>query len=66
MNFAVEKVRTNPSKVVPRSNVVTVERVRTGDTAPVLVFSSLALASAVVLLVMVSKQMKERRKEGEQ
>ncbi len=66
MNFAVEKVRTNPSKVVPRSNVVMVERVRTGDTAPVLVFSSLALASAVVLLVMVSKQMKERRKEGEQ
>lgn len=66
MNFAVEKVKTRSPKVVERPNIVTVERVRTGDTAPVLIFSTLALASAVVLLVIVSKQMKERRKEGEQ
>lgn len=66
MNFAVEKVQTRTPNVVKRSSVVTVERVQTGDTAPVILFSAAALVSAVVLLVIVSKQMKERQKKGEQ
>lgn len=57
MNFAVEKVEAETvTKTV-------IETVKTGDTAPLMMFSVLALASGVILLVIAAKNMKERRSQ---
>lgn len=53
MNFAVEKVA---SKTV-------VENVKTGDTSQIMLFSSLALISGLILMIFAVMSMKRRRDE---
>lgn len=70
MSFAVEKVNTESLTVVENDKTVTVQRqlvtVKTGDNAPSVLFSVLALVSGIVLLVIAAKRMKERQKKEEQ
>lgn len=61
MNFAVEKVE---AETVTKTVIKTV---KTGDTAPLLMFSVLTLVSGVILFVAAAKSLKKKRSQkGEQ
>ena len=73
VNFAVEKVLTETitnNITITEKNVITnviTEVVKTGDESKVVLFSVLALASGIVLLVLALISMKNRHQEkGEQ
>lgn len=53
MNFAVEIV----------NNGTIIKTVQTGDAAPIMIFSAIALCSGLVVLFLVMKQMKDRREQ---
>lgn len=53
MNFAVELVEDG----------TIVETVKTGDAAPIMIFSLLALLSGLVVMIFAVKQMKDRRNQ---
>ena len=65
MNFAVEKVKVaSPTVVKGEDKKVEVERViyavKTGDNSPIILYSVLMLVSAGMLLVIVTKQLRDR------
>ncbi len=63
LNFAVEKIREGTNvRRVPMVKYIS-GFVQTGDNAPVAIYSILAFASAVVLIVIAGRQMIKRRKE---
>lgn len=65
MNFAVERVYEDViTETITQTKVVTLSNVvKTGDTSPIVLFSALALASGVVLLVVAMVAMKRKNAE---
>jgi len=65
MNFAVEKVNDEViTKQVTKEKVVIITNVvKTGDESPIVLFSVLALASGLVLLVLAIVSVRMRRRE---
>lgn len=73
MNFAVEKVNDETiteyvTKTVNQTETVIISNVvKTGDEAPVVLYSVLLLGCGVLLLILAAKSMQSRRREkGEQ
>lgn len=78
MNFAVEKVAPSTVTVKGKDTVVrktvtgesntvkkTITRPKTGDTTNILLFSTAALVSGLVLLLLGIAAMKKRHEKGE-
>lgn len=65
INFAVERVYDDViNETITQTKLVTLSNVvKTGDSSPVLMFSSLALASGIVLLIVAVIVMKRKRNE---
>jgi len=68
MNFAVEKVYDDViTETITKTNVVFLENVvKTGDTAPIVLFSVLALVSGAALLIAAVVVMKRKKAEKEE